>query len=431
MRGPDGGRGSMSLPRAGGAILVLLMALGCGGGEAHSGTVSRGGLDGPDIPLSWRAEPAGNIGGIAAPEWAAFGEVTALAFDGAGNVYVLDGRRGVVTVVDSGGALVRTVGTPGEGPGELRFPAALAVHPDGAVTVYDPGHGGFVVYGPDGTFVRSVPVDLQSVPAPEGPLRVTAEGGIVTPTRTPEAEATDLSGDVPSRPVVVYADGPGIGHRIVHSAWRPPLPRTREPGPEVTGGMRVRLPPVVAFHPGLLVAPLTGGGLAIADSTTWRVILLDDAGRVTGTLERPLPPAPVTDAIRDAERIRRLQEAEAHLPRMVLNRSGGGSAAVPTDVIRRLTEARIEGMGFHGKIPVLEDLATDPGGRLWVRRGGYEPGEPGPVDVLSADGSYLGTLPAGVLPDGAVFGPGGLVAARGADDMGAPTVRLFRLTEGG
>ncbi|HSG47548.1 MAG TPA: hypothetical protein VLA43_07050, partial [Longimicrobiales bacterium] len=308
---------------------------------------------------------------------------------------------------------------------------ALAVHPRGAVTVYDPGHGGFVVYGPDGTFLRNVPVDLQDVPPPQGPLQVTAAGGIVTHTRAPAVDATAIPDGAGTRPVVVYSDRSGDGHRAVYAAWRPPLPPTREPGPEVTGGLRVRLPPVVAFHPGLLVAPLANGGLAVADSTTWRVVLLDAAGGVTGSLERPIPPAPVTEALREAERDRRLREAEANRPRMVVSGPGGGTAGAPADAIRRLEEARIQGMGFHAVVPVLDDLATDPQGRLWIRRAGAGAGDPGPVDVLGAAGTYLGTLPPGVIPDGAVFGPGNLVAVPLTDGMGAPVVRVFRLSHGG
>lgn len=415
MRKGRGGTG-----RAGAWLLLLALAGGCGGGEpAPSGSEAGEGLGGPDRALPWTVAWEWALGGVDAPDWSAFGEVTGAAFDGAGNLYVLDGRGGRVTVADREGAFLRTVGAPGEGPGELRFPAALAVHPDGAVTVYDPGHGGFVVFGADGAFLRNVPVDTDVLPAPEGPLWVGGDGGILASIRTP-AEA-------PSRPVVRYDDGPEGVHRILHRGWAPPLPETAEPGPEATGGVRVRLPPVIAFHPALLTAPLPDGGVAVVDSTAWRITLLASDGSVASRLERSVAPTPVGDEAREAERRRRLAASEAEAPRLMVSRPGEGSAAVSPEAVRRLEEARIAGMGFHPVVPVISGLLTDPGGRLWVRRNGIAPGEAGPVDVLGPGGVYLGTLPAGVLPAGAVPGPDGRFAVPGSDDLGAPVIRVLRL----
>ena len=74
------------------------------------------------------------------------------------------------------------------------------------------------------------------------------------------------------------------------------------------------------------------------------------------------------------------------------------------DGFRGLMEKR----GVAELVPAIRGLRVDPDGRIWASRGGPRP-EPTPTDVLAADGTYLGTLPAeapfpiGFLPDGRVL----------------------------
>jgi hypothetical protein len=369
-------------------------------------------------------EPVFQVGGVDAPEWAAFGEVTDLAFDGSGRLHVLDGRGRRVTILSPRGELEGTVGIPGEGPGELRFPSAMAVHGDGRVAVFDPGHSGFVVYGPDGTFLHHVRVDRQRFSDPEPPLRVTPDGWVVSSTTAPQSSEESW------RPVARLSALPDQEHQVIFRAWAPAVPSTREPGPELTGGVRVRLPPVVSFHPGLLVAPVPGGEVAVIDSTSWAVKIVQPDGTLVRTLRRPLTPIPVTEAMRDAERRRRLEEALAEPPPFMVSTRDGGTASPAGDIARRFMEARIDGMGFHEVVPVVDGMGVDHMGRIWVRRSGTEPGGTGPTDVVTTSGDYVGTLAPGTVAMPWAFGAGGLLAYRGTDSLGAPLVRVVRLQEG-
>jgi hypothetical protein len=84
-------------------------------------------------------------------------------------------------------------------------------------------------------------------------------------------------------------------------------------------------------------------------------------------------------------------------------------------------------MVFAREIPVIEDLAVDGFGRLWVQRSSGQVGEDGPTDLITGDGRYLGSLaPDGVrIPD--AFGPDGLVARVETDEFDVPTVVVERL----
>ena len=53
---------------------------------------------------------------------------------------------------------------------------------------------------------------------------------------------------------------------------------------------------------------------------------------------------------------------------------------------------------------------------------------PGPIDVITPEGEYLGTLPDSRMPN--AFGPDGLVAYVEVDELDVPTVVVKRLPAG-
>lgn len=343
----------------------------------------------------------------------------------------LAGPERRITVVDTLGRLVRTVGRPGDGPGELRWAGGFVVHPDGGVSVIDPGHGGFVVYDPSGEFVGNVPLDPGDPGLPEGPLRRGSDGGIYGSGELRPVGRDGEPAASADRPVVRFLDRGGAAPVVQYRGWRPPAPETRALTADETGGLRVRLPPVWGFHPELLVAPLPGGHLAVVDSFAYRVRVVDDSGSIVGELRRPIEPRPVTEALREAERARRLAAVASSRPRGVVSNRAGEMAQASSDAMSRLERARIQSMGFHPWVPVVARLGADPRGRLWVERTGPEPGVAGPTDVLEPQGRYLGTLPPDGLrlPDG--FGPDGLAVWVEKDDLGAALVRVGRIREEG
>ena len=82
---------------------------------------------------------------------------------------------------------------------------------------------------------------------------------------------------------------------------------------------------------------------------------------------------------------------------------------------------------FFPEVPVIRGLFVGWDGTIWVRRRGEEPESDGPVDLLTTDGGYLGTLPAddAEIPD--AFGPDGLAAFVERDEFEVQTVVVRRL----
>ena len=90
--------------------------------------------------------PEVSIGELDGPEEYLFGSVSAIAVDDDHNVYVLDRQPRHVRAFDSEGTYVKTLGGPGEGPGEFKVPIGLAIS-NGRLLVRDPANGRVQLFG--------------------------------------------------------------------------------------------------------------------------------------------------------------------------------------------------------------------------------------------------------------------------------------------
>lgn len=349
------------------------------------------------------------LGAVDGGGWDTFGSVEGLGFDGAGNLYILDTQAVRISVVDPDGNLVRQFIGEGEGPGEFGSNSAraleFAVLRDGRVAVYDPGRIGFVLFGASGEFERAIPVggerrrwpilpDIQAFPGMERVLATTVVGYLSRPDpgRRPQVRyvlSYDLGGDEAAVDTAA-------------TAWNRPSDRQ-------------------IFGPELMAGALPGGGVAFSDSSAYAIKFAAPGGRVTRIVTRPFRPRPVTDRIRNEEIERRLKSFEGREPM-----TGDSAMQAAGQAMIDAQRAGIESMEFHPEMPVVLALRTDWEGTVWVRRRGEEGAGGDPIDLITADGRYLGTLPPGstVLPE--AFGPDGLVAFVETDDLDVPYVVVTR-----
>lgn len=372
-------------------------------------------LPAADRAITASLAPGYRVGGSNAEEWAQFRGVDAVAFDGAGNLFVLDRHGARVLVIGADGRLSRTIGRRGQGPGEYEIPADVAVFPDGGVAVQDVAKRALVLFDATGKPGRELRIDF-----PEGrPGPISAAG----------------PGRIAYSPTVFIVNGTRVlGGRYDEPATSLPLgvislerATARTIG---RAGLVPHRPARMQYDRHLLVpsahwTALPDGGIAVSDTVTWRVRLfsLDGPAR---TITRALP-------VRRTNADDREWALEQHRNRLIDPSTGrsriagaGANGSDPQSAAVREIERGVAASTFADEIQIIQGLGVDWEGRLWVQRAGSSLRAPGPIDVVTPAGAYVGTLADQRMPD--AFGPGGLVAHIERDDLDVPVIVVRRLT---
>jgi hypothetical protein len=85
-----------------------------------------------------------------------FSDVIEIAIDDQGEIYALDRKDAKISVFDSRGVLLRTIGKKGQGPGELQGPREIQVTPQKEIMITDSSARQLVFFTLQGQFLRNV-----------------------------------------------------------------------------------------------------------------------------------------------------------------------------------------------------------------------------------------------------------------------------------
>ncbi len=428
---------------------LLIIAAGAGlAGAGHEAAAQ-------DRPLSGDFPEVYRVGGMNAPEWAFFEGSTDVAFDAAGNLYVLDDEAGHVVVVDPQGGLVRTTGRKGEGPGEFRRAMELVVWRDGRFAVSDVGHAAYQVFSAEGEFARFVKMSAAEGPmamftgarsgikadplgnaliAQGAPAAMGQMAGLMAEAMGGDAEVEETGVD--DRGLERLAlDGDVASSTPVLQGWRVPREENAQTlSPEDLAdpsAMMKMFGDVRYFEPGFFWDLLPDGTIAWSDSSAYAIKLARPGGEVIGVLTRPVSPKAVTRSIREGTIAAAIREMESQFEGQTadpdLAQAREMMAAMMPDMMETMRK-EAENREFYEEIPVVRGVRATWDGGLWIQRHGEEPwDEEGPIDVFGGDRKYVGTFAAGAPEMPAAFGPDGLVAYWEFDEMDVPTIVVKRL----
>lgn len=363
-----------------------------------------------DRALAGQAETVFSVGVDEGPDWEMFANVAGVAFDADDNLYVLDGGNARILVFGPDGRFVQQIGKKGGGPGELQAPFSIALTVGGEVVVTDLARRAFSIFDRDGTFRNNVMLGAE-MGLPMRELHAHPRQGVVAafnPIRIMQG---------PGGPPPADSLMPIFWHPLAESAepsrlFEAPIPKpTIEASASGQGGMRVarRMPP--AFEPTVRWSLTPDGGVAVAYSAEYAVDVVSATGAVVRRIERGIAPRKVTNADRNRAREQRRAQLQsgAGMVRVTISNGrtsvGTGGGGMSEDMIRR----ELENMQFAEVIPVIRAVRTDAQGRFWIERTApRDPFAPGPIDVVAADGRYVGTITGERMPS--AFSPSGLAA---------------------
>lgn len=372
-----------------------------------------------------------SIGTVDGRDWEMFSQIRGVAFDRSDNLYLLDGQNLRVIVFDAQGQYLRQFGRKGGGPGEFQAPLGLDVAADGSVVVSDLGNRAFIVFTPAGEHVRNVPFNDQL----GFPLGFTADrrGGVIARVNPrirpdqPPAGAGHFS--TIFRQLIA-----GAQDAAPHALYQLPVTPPRILENSSSGGQRrvasVSMDPVFSARPSFGALP---AGLAVHHTSEYDVRILDDNGRHVRTLTRHLEPRKVTKRDQDAwhERRRENERSGAGPTTIVMAASpsgssvsigGAGGGASPRPMTFNMDDVQ-----FAEFMSVISSIRTDPVGRIWIQRRHEDGTNAGPIDLVTADGHYIGTLPPQELPR--AVSASGRAAWVETDDLGVERVVVRKLPD--
>ena len=108
----------------------------------------------------WVLEEELSIGTMAGEPAYQFGQIIGVDVDADGAIYVADMQASEIRVFDASGVHLRTMGSPGAGPGELGVGVGGVFVAGDEVRVPDLGNARVTIYGRDGSFLRSYQIDV-------------------------------------------------------------------------------------------------------------------------------------------------------------------------------------------------------------------------------------------------------------------------------
>jgi hypothetical protein len=387
------------------------------------------------------------VGAEEGEEWELLSGVNSVAFDAQDNLYILDRNNFRVLVFDPSGKFLRKIGKQGGGPGEFIAPVSMTITSDGSLVVGDIGRRGYSIFKTDGTFVKNV-IPEEGVGVGGGGIQAHPRGGIVanaanammfgggrrsgTPgdiTQMATRAAQERKMDVAW---LNFANTEGGKSTTLYEAKLPPItPKVEESGTSENRQVRVmsRAP---EFMPQATFGVLPNGGVAVAHEADYRIRVVDPAGKVARVLERPIKPKKATKKDQElaVERRREAMQRGDGMVRVMVDNgntrvsTGGGGGRQPEAAA---IEEMLRTTTFLEFIPVFRRIDTDPQGRIWVQRTPTDFGTRGPVDILTFDGRYIGTVPSDRAPS--AVSRSGRAAYIERDDLNVEHVVVKRLPE--
>jgi len=299
------------------------------------------------------------------PEEAIFRNPRYLAVDAKGNVYVSDWGANHIKVFGPGGKFIRTIGRPGNGPGDLGGPAALEVSGDRLV-VWESMNSRFSILTLEGKFIMTAP-RLQGAGADIYALKALPDGRFIA--FLDKGLPPDFEGQLPSEKtyaVLLLKPDLTVEKTIFEKSIRR---RNWFRHPQTQGLGQASFP----YHPDICFDLSPTGTVAVGYSQAYDIGFYDpDKGRFSG-ITRTYAPVKVEE-----------KDKKAHFNAFTLRVMAGNKMETVTGA----PEYVVKATEFPEHFPPYRGVSFDGRGNLWVQI--YTADRAMNVfDIFAPDGRYL------------------------------------------
>lgn len=355
------------------SVVVALCACGVGGNakdptfvqrdsagvrivESHAPAWSASGV--------WRVSPAPvlRIGVVEGDPHDQFFRIAGAKRLTSGEIVVADGGSREIRWYDGAGRFLRSVGGPGEGPGEYRWLGGLVGLPGDSILAKDPQRHRVSVYDPSGRLIRSwviQPLRTYVMPPPIGRVR---DGRFIAMT---EGQSSSPYGYVRYQALLVRYQDSAVVDTIAQVAGSEAyyVPCPTHPNAICNYG------PLFAVQ---IHAAVSGDRIAIGNGDEYEVSVFDPGGALSAVYRRVIPRAKVPET----------------WVTTLIDSLVGMQRAQDQPAVRRA----LEDVPRREYVPAYTDLLFDRLGCLWVART-IGPGDATrPWDIFDTRGRLLGTV---------------------------------------
>lgn len=329
-----------------------------------------------DSTTAWRVAEELRIGTLEGAGPDLFGRVTALEFDAAGRIYVLEGQAQELRVFDRTGRHVRTIGRKGGGPGEFASPIGLAWGPAGDLWIPDPQNTRISVMDTAGSLLRSHHMAGGWVMNP-WPGGFDTHGQLYNFVPAPSADGFQIR-------IVRYDTAMAALDTLTPPRWTGPENFFEFVSPDGSSRMRTSVP----FSPGLDWELTPDGDFWLVLTGPYELQRVSGTGDTTRRVTKPFDQVPVSE-----------EDVDSALAGLEwFTRQGG----------------KVDRSRIPATKPAVRRLLVADDGHLWIEPNTREPQDRGRVfDVFDPEGRYLGLLrlpfpladyPTAVIRNGVLLG---------------------------
>jgi hypothetical protein len=332
-----------------------------------------------------------------------FARVTAeaLAGRGDGHLLVLDIQGKRILEYDAAGRHVRSFGREGDGPGEFRYPTAIALGGGDSVWAFDLGR--ISVFPPGGGSARMIPAATRTF----GNVRLFS-GSFARALSAEPGQAGGAGSLVPSQ---MHLARFGLDARLRDTLYTGPMP-VRVLVSIQNGRSSFSTHAIEQYSLIMRWDQLRDGHIVIADTTAYVLRILSPEGKVLQTFGTGEAARPVTAADRERalDRLRAQQRRTASQPN-----------PPPAELQRKV----LEQTPFAAVVPRISGLRVDAQDRIWVGVSGTTR-DLERIDIYDRSGRLVARI---ADPPGfpAVLYGDGMTALLELDEFDAQRIRIMRV----